>query len=78
VLLLDEQDRLLLSSAHDREGRPFWFPAGGGLKEGEVAHAAAKREVVEETVAVHVAHEMHAAALPRRVEHPGDRRLRPS
>ena len=50
VLLLDEQDRLLLFRAEDPDrGRAFWFPAGGGLEEGEGARAAAAREVAEET-----------------------------
>jgi 8-oxo-dGTP pyrophosphatase MutT (NUDIX family) len=50
VLLLDERDSLLLFRAEDPEdGSVFWFPAGGGVEDGEDAQAAAKREVFEET-----------------------------
>ncbi len=50
VLLLDENDRLLLFRGVQPEtGSAFWFPAGGGLEEGEDARAAAVREVAEET-----------------------------
>src|SRR4051794_7480908 len=50
VLLLDERDRVLLFRARRPEtGRAFWFPAGGGLEEGEDVHAAAVRELAEET-----------------------------
>ena len=50
ILLLDEEDRLLLFRAEDHErGRAFWFPAGGGLEEGEDVRAAGAREVAEET-----------------------------
>lgn len=49
VLLLDEADRLLLFRAEDAVGGSFWFPAGGGLKDGEDASTAAAREVGEET-----------------------------
>jgi 8-oxo-dGTP pyrophosphatase MutT (NUDIX family) len=50
VLLLDEHDSLLLFRAEDPEtGAAFWFPAGGGIEDGESAEAAAKREVAEET-----------------------------
>lgn len=50
VLLVDEQERLLLfRSAHELTGDAFWFPAGGGLEDGEDVRAAAVREVAEET-----------------------------
>lgn len=50
VLLLDEHDRLLLFRAEDPgTGAVFWFPAGGGIEDGEDAVAAARREVAEET-----------------------------
>jgi ADP-ribose pyrophosphatase YjhB (NUDIX family) len=56
VLLLDEQDRLLLFRGEQPEtGAAFWFPAGGGLEEGEDARAAAAREVAEETGLLDVA-----------------------
>jgi len=36
VLLVDEEDRLLLFRGEEPEtGAAFWFPAGGGLEEGE-------------------------------------------
>jgi ADP-ribose pyrophosphatase YjhB (NUDIX family) len=48
--LVDEENRLLLFRAEDPEtGITFWFPAGGGLEEGEDVNAAAAREVAEET-----------------------------
>jgi 8-oxo-dGTP pyrophosphatase MutT (NUDIX family) len=50
VLLLDEEDRLPLFRGEEPEtGAGFWFPAGGGLQEGEDVRAAAVREVAEET-----------------------------
>jgi 8-oxo-dGTP pyrophosphatase MutT (NUDIX family) len=50
VLLFDEDDRLLLFRGVQPEtGAAFWFPAGGGLEEGEDVHTAALREVREET-----------------------------
>ena len=50
VLLLDERDRLLLLRGERPDtGTSFWFPAGGGLEDGEDARAAAVREVEEET-----------------------------
>jgi ADP-ribose pyrophosphatase YjhB (NUDIX family) len=50
VLLLDEDDRLLLfRGVQPSSGEAFWFPAGGGLEEGEDVRAAAAREVREET-----------------------------
>jgi 8-oxo-dGTP pyrophosphatase MutT (NUDIX family) len=50
VLLLDEEDRLLLFRGEEPETRAgFWFPAGGGVAEGEDVRAAAAREVAEET-----------------------------
>ena len=48
--MLDAHDSLLLFRAVDAEhGRVFWFPAGGGVEDGEDVEAAAKREVSEET-----------------------------
>jgi 8-oxo-dGTP pyrophosphatase MutT (NUDIX family) len=50
VLLLDESDRVLLARAvQPLTGRPFWFPPGGGIEDGEDPRAAAVREVAEET-----------------------------
>ena len=52
VLLLDGSDRTLLFTAmtQDEEtGRPFWFPPGGGVEEGETHEEAAVRELLEET-----------------------------
>ena len=50
VLLLDEQERLLLLRGERPDtGEAFWFPTGGGLKDGEGAREAAVREVAEET-----------------------------
>jgi ADP-ribose pyrophosphatase YjhB (NUDIX family) len=50
VLLLDEDDRLLLFRGVQPEtGSAFWFPAGGGLEDGEEGREAAVREVAEET-----------------------------
>lgn len=50
VLLLDERDRVLLFRGEEPDtGRAFWFPAGGGLEEGEDVQSAAVREVTEET-----------------------------
>jgi 8-oxo-dGTP pyrophosphatase MutT (NUDIX family) len=50
VLLLDEDDRLLLfRGVQPDTGSAFWFPAGGGLEDGEDVVEAAVREVFEET-----------------------------
>jgi 8-oxo-dGTP pyrophosphatase MutT (NUDIX family) len=55
VLLLDDRDRVLLFRSEQPEtATPFWFPAGGGLEDGEDARAAAVREVAEETGLVDV------------------------
>lgn len=50
VLLLDEYEQLLLfRSTHPETGEVFWFPAGGGVEDGEDIRTAAAREVAEET-----------------------------
>lgn len=50
VLLLDDDDRLFLFRGVSPEtGEVFWFPAGGGIEDGEDARQAAAREVEEET-----------------------------
>jgi hypothetical protein len=42
VLLLDERDRVLLFRGEEPDtGRAFWFPAGGGVEEGEDVQSAA-------------------------------------
>ena len=48
ILLLDPQDRVLLS--HDTwNGGHWWTTPGGGIEDGEDARVAALREVAEET-----------------------------
>ena len=50
ALILDEDNLLLLfSSTDDADGSTFWYPVGGGIKEGETPEAALRREVREET-----------------------------
>jgi 8-oxo-dGTP pyrophosphatase MutT (NUDIX family) len=50
VLLVDPAERVLLFSAVEPgDGGRFWFPAGGGIEDGEDVRAAARREVLEET-----------------------------
>jgi 8-oxo-dGTP pyrophosphatase MutT (NUDIX family) len=50
VLLVNESKQLLLFRGVEPDtGRPFWFPAGGGLEADEDVEAAARREVAEET-----------------------------
>jgi 8-oxo-dGTP pyrophosphatase MutT (NUDIX family) len=50
VLLLDEEGRTLLFRIERPEtGVAIWFPPGGGIEPGEDAHAAARRELAEET-----------------------------
>ncbi|GAA2264931.1 hypothetical protein GCM10010145_43630 [Streptomyces ruber] len=50
ALLLDEDGRLLLfSSVDDDNGETFWYPVGGGIKDGETPEEALRREVEEET-----------------------------
>jgi 8-oxo-dGTP pyrophosphatase MutT (NUDIX family) len=49
VLVIDAADRVLLFSSVDDEGRPFWFPPGGGSEPGETAEQTASRELCEET-----------------------------
>jgi ADP-ribose pyrophosphatase YjhB (NUDIX family) len=55
VLLLDEEDRVLLFRGREPDtGAAFWFPAGGGVEDGEDVRAAAVRELAEETGLVDV------------------------
>lgn len=49
LLAVDSQDRVLLFSALDTAGRPWWFTPGGGIHRGETVAAAAARELGEET-----------------------------
>jgi 8-oxo-dGTP pyrophosphatase MutT (NUDIX family) len=51
LLVTRDLDVLLLSSLDpsDPERPPYWFAVGGGVEEGEDLHAAAVREVEEET-----------------------------
>ena len=52
VLLVDPQGRILLMKGRlpgDPEAPHVWFTVGGGVEAGETTHAAAAREIVEET-----------------------------
>jgi 8-oxo-dGTP pyrophosphatase MutT (NUDIX family) len=51
VLLIDAAGRVLLFRGFDpaRPDRHYWFTVGGGLDNGESMHAAAVRELFEET-----------------------------
>ena len=49
VLVIDTDDRVLLFASHDDDGRPFWYPPGGGAEPGETAEETARRELWEET-----------------------------
>ncbi len=52
VLLLDRQDRILLLKGRlpaNPQGEGSWFTVGGGIEPGETSHAAAAREILEET-----------------------------
>jgi 8-oxo-dGTP pyrophosphatase MutT (NUDIX family) len=50
VLLIDEDERVLLfRGEHPGSRAAFWFPAGGGIEDGEDPRETAVREVAEET-----------------------------
>ncbi len=49
VLVIDAADRVLLFASNDDDGRPFWYPPGGGSEPGETAEETARREPWEET-----------------------------
>jgi len=50
AFLFDSNDRVLLvKSKKERNGQHYWCTPGGGIEEGESLHAAAEREVLEET-----------------------------
>ena len=54
VLVIDAADPVLLFASKDDDGRPFWYPSGGGGEPGETAAETAHREVREETGLVDV------------------------
>ncbi|WSQ06445.1 NUDIX domain-containing protein [Streptomyces sp. NBC_01231] len=50
VVLVDDADRILLFSSHNRyDGTTRWYTPGGGLRPGESHQHAALRELREET-----------------------------
>ncbi len=52
VVLLDQMDRVLLfwtRDPGDREAGTWWVTLGGGLDDGEICEAAARREFAERT-----------------------------
>lgn len=50
VICRDDRGAVLLMRWHDLvNGRQFWEPPGGGIERGETPHAAAIRELYEET-----------------------------
>ncbi|MEU7581387.1 NUDIX domain-containing protein [Streptomyces sp. NPDC041068] len=48
AVLLDEEDRVLLCRCLVPGGEVVWITPGGGIEEGETAHAALRRELHEE------------------------------
>jgi 8-oxo-dGTP pyrophosphatase MutT (NUDIX family) len=49
VIVIDDDERTLLFASTDDEGKPFWFPPGGGTEPGETPEETAYRELCEET-----------------------------
>lgn len=49
VVLISPESRVLLMRITSVEGQPIWVTIGGEIEDGEDVHAAALREVVEET-----------------------------
>ena len=49
ALIVDAEQRVLLSLGELPDRHPWWFAPGGGLEEGETYEAALVREVLEET-----------------------------
>ena len=48
VVVLDDDDRVLLTRFDFRDGQSVWTTVGGGLEPGETYEDAARRELVEE------------------------------
>jgi 8-oxo-dGTP diphosphatase len=48
VVVLDHDDRVLLTRFEFRDGRQVWTTVGGGVEPGETYEDAARRELVEE------------------------------
>lgn len=49
LLVVDPDERLLLFSSADDDGKTYWFTPGGGVARGETVRQAAVRELAEET-----------------------------
>jgi 8-oxo-dGTP pyrophosphatase MutT (NUDIX family) len=49
LLVVDPNERVLLFSAAEEDGKTYWFTPGGGVKHGETVREAAVRELAEET-----------------------------
>jgi 8-oxo-dGTP pyrophosphatase MutT (NUDIX family) len=49
ILVVDPDDRVLLFSSVNDDGKTWWFTPGGGMHRGETVTEAAVRELAEET-----------------------------